>query len=79
MGLNLLIHGMIWYVYGAREKQWCTEGGLYWSVRILLNSQLEGKHSYYQKLSYIKFLILVKLYYSLSTPDFLFYFAIIIQ
>lgn len=31
--LGLLIHGMILYVYGAKGKQWHTEGSLHWSVR----------------------------------------------
>lgn len=31
--LGLLIHGMILYVYGAKGKQWRTEGSLHWSVR----------------------------------------------
>lgn len=31
--LGLLIHGMILYVYGAKGKQWRTEGNSHWSVR----------------------------------------------
>lgn len=67
--LGLLIHGMTLYVYGAKGKQWRTEGSSHWSVRTDCEiHNLSAKHSYYPKLSCIN-LKLNKLYYSLSVPD----------